>query len=115
MPVEYTSTPIIRDGKPDGAVCVFRDISDRREAERLREAAYAEIKTLKEQLEQERDYLRDEVHVTVSYGEIIGQSMALKRTLAKVEAVANTSANVLILGESGVGKEMIARAIHERK
>jgi len=63
-------------------------------------------------LEQERDYLRDEVHVTVSYGEIIGQSMALKRTLAKVEAVANTSANVLILGESGVGKEMIARAIH---
>ena len=112
VPVEYTSTPIIRDGKPDGAVCVFRDISDRREAERLREAAYAEIKTLKEQLEQERDYLRDEVNVTVSFGEIIGQSMALKRTLAKVEAVANTSANVLVLGESGVGKEMIARAIH---
>jgi len=112
VPVEYTSTPIIRDGKPDGAVCVFRDISERREAERQREEAYAEIKALKDQLEQERDYLRDEVNVTVSFGEIIGQSMALKRTLAKVEAVANTSANVLVLGESGVGKEMIARAIH---
>jgi PAS domain S-box-containing protein len=112
IPVEYTSTPILKDGKPDGAVCVFRDISERRDAERQREAAYAEIATLKEQLEQERDYLRDEVNVTVSFGEIIGQSMALKRTLAKVEAVANTSANVLILGESGVGKEMIARAIH---
>jgi PAS domain S-box-containing protein len=112
VPVEYTSTPILKDGKPDGAVVVFRDISARREIERQREEAYAEIKVLKEQLEQERDYLRDEIQVTVSFGEIIGQSMALKRTLAKVEAVANTSANVLVLGESGVGKEMIARAIH---
>jgi transcriptional regulator with GAF, ATPase, and Fis domain len=50
--------------------------------------------------------------VTVNFGEIIGGSLALRRTLAKVEAVANTTANVLVLGESGVGKEMIARAIH---
>ncbi len=112
VPVEYTSTPILTDGKPDGAVVVFRDITERRKIERQREEAYAEIKVLKEQLEQERDYLRDEIDVTVNFGEIIGQSMALKRTLAKVEAVANTSANVLVLGESGVGKEMIARAIH---
>jgi PAS domain S-box-containing protein len=112
VPVEYTSTPIMNDGKPDGAVVVFRDISQRREIERQREEAYAEIEKLKEQLEQERDYLRDEVEVTVNFGEIIGKSMALQRTLEKVEAVAGTSANVLILGESGVGKEMIARAIH---
>jgi len=112
VPVEYTSTPILVDGEPSGAVCVFRDVSKRRAVERQREEAYAEIKTLKEQLEQERDYLRDEIDVTVNFGEIIGNSMALQRTLAKVEAVAATSANVLILGESGVGKEMIARAIH---
>lgn len=112
VPVEYTSTPILKDGKPDGAVCVFRDISERRKNERQREEAFAEIKALTEQLEQERDYLRDEVDVVVNFGEIIGNSMALKRTLAKVDAVAATSANVLILGESGVGKEMIARAIH---
>ena len=112
VPVEYTSTPIRKDGELDGAVVVFRDISERRELERQREAAYSEIKALTEQLEQERDYLRDEVKVTVNYGEIIGESLALKRTLAKVEAVAKTTANVLILGESGVGKEMIARAIH---
>ncbi len=112
VPVEYTSTPILKEGKPNGAVVVFRDISERRKIERQREAAYAEIRALKEQLEQERDYLRDEIDVNVNFGEIIGQSMALKRTLAKVEAVAATSANVLILGESGVGKEMIARAIH---
>ncbi|MCH7897831.1 MAG: sigma 54-interacting transcriptional regulator, partial [Proteobacteria bacterium] len=61
---------------------------------------------------QERDYLRDEIDVGTNFGEIIGQSTALKRTLAKVKAVASTTASVLILGESGVGKEMIARAIH---
>ena len=112
VPVEYTSTPILVDGKPDGAVVVFRDTSVRREIERQREEAYVEIKQLKEELEQERDYLRDEFDVTVNFGEIVGQSMALQRSLAKVEAVADTTANVLILGESGVGKEMIARAIH---
>ena len=112
VPVEYTSTPILKDGKPNGAVVVFRDISKRREIERQREDAYAEINKLKEQLEQERDYLRDEIDVTVNFDEIIGHSLALKRTLSKVEAVAGTSATVLILGESGVGKEMIARAIH---
>jgi len=114
VPVEYTSTPILNNGKLDGAVVVFRDISDRRELERQREAAFEEIKHLKDQLEQERDYLRDEINITVNFGEIIGESLALRRTLEKVEAVARTSANVLILGESGVGKEMIARAIHSK-
>ena len=112
VPVEYTSTPILIDGKPEGAVVIFKDISERRRIERQREEAYVEIKSLKEQLEQERDYLRDEIDLTVNFGEIVGQSLALKRTLEKVEAVADTSASVLVLGESGVGKEMIARAIH---
>lgn len=114
VPVEYTSTPIMLDGRPNGAVVVFRDISKRKEIERQREAAYEEIKSLKEQLEQERDYLREEINVTVNFGEIIGESQALKRTLAQIEAVARTTASVLILGESGVGKEMIARAIHTK-
>ena len=114
IPVEYTSTPIMLDGKPNGAVVVFRDISKRKEIERQREAAFEEIKILKEQLEQERDYLRDEINVTVNFGEIIGESQALKRTLTQIEAVARTTASVLILGESGVGKEMIARAIHTK-
>mgnify|MGYP006285820725 FL=1 len=112
VPVEYTSTPIMKDGKPAGAVVIFRDISERKALEAQRREAFEEIKRLKEQLEQERDYLRDEVNVSFHYGEIIGESEALKRTLAQVEAVAPTPANVLILGESGVGKEMIARAIH---
>ena len=114
VPVEYTSTPILKNGEPDGAVVVFRDISARRELEAQRLAAFEDVKRLKEQLEQERDYLRDEVNVTSHFGEIIGESQALKRTLAQVEAVAPTPANVVILGESGVGKEMIARAIHSQ-
>lgn len=112
IPVEYTSTPILKNGKPDGAVVIFRNVARRRELERQRAEAFAEIKKLKEQLEQERDYLRDEINVTMHFNEIIGESVALKRTLAQIEAVAPTSANVLVLGESGVGKEMIARAIH---
>ena len=112
VPVEYTSTPIWRDGQLDGAVVVFRDITRRKQIEQERAAAFAEIRKLKEQLELERDYLRDELDVTIHFGEIVGESGALQRTLAQIEAVAATSATVLVLGESGVGKEMIARAIH---
>jgi PAS domain S-box-containing protein len=112
VPVEYTSTPIVRDGELDGAVVVFRDISARKAIEKERELAFAEIRQLKEQLELERDYLRDELDVTIHFGEIVGESDALQRTLAQIEAVAATPATVLVLGESGVGKEMIARAIH---
>ena len=114
VPVEYTSTPIIEGGGICGAVVVFRDISARKEMERQREADYLEIKSLKDQLEQERDYLRDEINITANFGEIIGDSQALKRTFAQIEAVAATTASVLVNGESGVGKEMIARAIHQR-
>jgi PAS domain S-box-containing protein len=112
IPVEYTSTPILKEGKPDGAVVIFRNVSQRKELERQRAEAFEQIKALKNQLEQERDYLRDEINVTLNFGEIIGESQALRRTLAQIEAVASTPANVLVLGESGVGKEMIARAIH---
>ena len=112
VPVEYTSTPIREDGEITGAVVVFRDISARKEIERQREEAWQEIVRLKEQLEQERDYLRDEINVNANFGEIIGNSQALKRTLTQIEAVAATTASVLINGESGVGKEMVARAIH---
>ena len=114
VPVEYTSTPILKDGQPDGAVVVFRDISQRKELERQRQAAFDEVKGLKDQLEQERDYLREEIQVAANFGEIIGDSEALKRTLTQIESVAGTPVSVLILGESGVGKEAVARAIHTK-
>lgn len=114
VPVEYTSTPIIEDGVICGAVVVFRDITARKEMEHRRQADFREITRLKEQLEQERDYLRDEINLNANFGEIIGDSPALKRTFTQIEAVAGTTASVLVNGESGVGKEMIARAIHLR-
>ncbi len=112
VPVEYISTPIRENNKLKGAVVVFRDITERNKSKKQREEAYDQIKALKDLLERERDYLRDEINVTINFGEIIGESQALKRTLAQIEAVAKTPTSVLILGESGVGKEMVARAIH---
>lgn len=114
VPVEYTSTPILQDGEPNGAVVVFRDISERKNLEKQKAEAFEEINRLKNQLEQERDYLREEIDVVTKFGGIIGESDALNRTLIQIESVANTPASVLILGESGVGKEAVARAIHMR-
>ena len=76
--------------------------------------AFEDNENLRQQLEQERDYLREEVAATGSFGEILGKSPALERVLQQVELVAATDANVLVLGESGTGKEIIARAIHRR-
>ncbi len=76
--------------------------------------SFEENESLRNQLEQERDYLREEVKETGSFGEILGRSPALERVLRQVEMVAATEANVLVLGESGTGKELIARAIHQR-
>ena len=112
VPVEYTSTPIWENNKLKGAVCIFRDVSERVRIEKERAEAFEEVKRLKDELEQERDYLRDEIRTATNFGEIIGESRAIKRTLSQIEAVASTPASVLILGESGVGKEMVARAIH---
>jgi len=111
IPVQYTSTPILQSGEVVGAVVVFRDISQRRQLEQERERAFLEISSLKEQLEQERDYLRDELRGERRFRGILGSSQALQRTLAQIEAVAQTAASVMIQGESGVGKEGIALAI----
>lgn len=114
IPVEYTSTPIIKDGKLNGAVVVFRDISERIRLREERDEAFDQIKALNKELEREKSYLREELENVGNFGDIIGDSPALKNTLAQIEAVAATPVNVLVHGESGVGKEVIARAIHAR-
>jgi DNA-binding NtrC family response regulator len=86
----------------------------RRRAERRREEAFAEVEKLRKAAEAERDYLRQEVREDLGFGRIIGSSAALNEVLSQVDAVADTRASVLIRGESGVGKELVARAIHER-
>jgi transcriptional regulator with GAF, ATPase, and Fis domain len=76
--------------------------------------AFAEIAGLKERLERENDYLRKEMRRAMNPGPLIAESRAMQRVLEEVHAVARTNANVLILGESGVGKELIASAIHDQ-
>jgi formate hydrogenlyase transcriptional activator len=75
--------------------------------------AFDEIEALKDRLHQEVVYLEEEVRTEHDFREIVGQSPALRRVLKQVEAVAATDATVLILGETGTGKELIARALHD--
>ncbi len=91
-----------------------KDVTERNRAELALRQTLAENARLREEIERERDYLREEVNVAMNFGRIVGKSPALKHMLAQVEAVAQTPASVLILGESGVGKELVAHAIHAR-
>jgi formate hydrogenlyase transcriptional activator len=74
--------------------------------------AYREIETLKNKLEEEKLYLEEEIRTEYNFEEIIGNSPALKRVLQDVQTVAATDSTVLIYGETGTGKELIAHAIH---
>ncbi len=91
-----------------------KDVTERNRSEAALRKAYAEIERLRDELEHERDYLREEVRVSMNFGEIVGQSPALLAMTARIEAVADTPASVLIVGETGTGKELVARAIHAR-
>ena len=113
LPVEYTSTPIRdEEGKLVGAVVTFRDITRRKKAERALRNALKEIEQLKDRLQAENIYLQEEIKLEHNFDEIISQSKAFRKILRKVEQVAATDATVLILGETGTGKELIARALH---
>jgi formate hydrogenlyase transcriptional activator len=74
--------------------------------------AYGEIADLKDKLAQEVVYLQDEIRTELKFEEIVGNSDALRRVLADVETVAHTDSTVLIYGETGTGKELVARAVH---
>jgi PAS domain S-box-containing protein len=93
---------------------VVFDITERKRAERDLNAALVEIRGLKERLEEENIYLKEEISEVKGFDEIVGKSDVLKYVLTRVEQVAKTDATVLLQGETGVGKELIARAIHEK-
>ncbi|MGE8498554.1 MAG: sigma 54-interacting transcriptional regulator [Pseudomonas sp.] len=113
IPVAYTSTPLRDNGELIGAVVVFRDISDRKEAELRLRQALAEVQELQQRLELENAYLQEEIRGEFAHHSLVGRSEAIQQIVRQIELVAPTSANVLITGESGTGKELIARAIHD--
>ena len=103
-----------KDGNVDRMLVASKDVTERNRVDRELRRTLVENARLREELERERDYLREEVNVAMQFGRIVGTSAALKKMLERVEAVADTPATVLVQGESGVGKEVVARAIHMR-
>ena len=93
-------------------MAIVRNITKRKQEEEALNKALAEIRRMKEALEAENVYLHREIQNTSLQGDIVGQSEAVQSILAQAEQVAKTDSTVLLLGETGTGKELLARAIH---
>jgi formate hydrogenlyase transcriptional activator len=120
--------PLVSRDRPVGVLILARkgEGFTREDVDFLREAsgqiaiaienalAYREISQLKDKLAQEKLYLEEEIRSEMNFENIIGNSPALKHVLELVETVATSDSTVLLLGETGTGKELIARAIHDR-
>jgi transcriptional regulator with GAF, ATPase, and Fis domain len=91
---------------------IFVNALERKQARLELEKRLREIEELKQRLERENIYLREEVRLLGEHADIVGQSVAMKKALGRAEQVAQTDSTVLLLGETGTGKELLARAIH---
>ena len=125
--VGFAGHPIVFRGEVLGVLAVFRrtepddqcwewlrTLADAAAVAIANALAFEQVEALRRELEQERDYLCREVRELGSFGEILGSTEPLQRILRQIELVAPTDANVLIQGESGSGKELVARALHDR-
>lgn len=111
--VEAHLSVIVDDNQvPVGLRGVTLDISERKAAEEGLRNALVEVEQLKDQLQRENVYLREHVELKHEFEEIIGETEEIKYVLFKIQQVAPTHASVLIQGETGTGKELVARAIH---
>jgi transcriptional regulator with GAF, ATPase, and Fis domain len=123
----FAAQPLIFQGSVLGVIAVFsrerlgpselawlRTFADQAAVAIVNSRAFAEIESLRRDLERENAYLREEATTTVAPAGIIGTSAALRRAVLQAELVAATNSTVLLLGESGTGKELLAREIHQR-
>src|SRR5256714_11854986 len=109
-----TGEPVVEDGKVTRLIGNTLDITEQENAIRELKKAFGEIRELKDELDQENIVLRHEIGSTSMFEEVLGTSSALQNVLALAAKVAPTDSTVLIAGETGTGKELIARAIHKR-
>jgi transcriptional regulator with GAF, ATPase, and Fis domain len=123
----FAGQPLVHRGEVLGVLALFargaiggdcigwlRMVADHAAAAIATARAFAEIEALRKRLEQENEYLREEVTRAGAFGELVGQSPALGAVARQIDLVAPTESAVLILGESGTGKELVAREIHRR-
>jgi transcriptional regulator with GAF, ATPase, and Fis domain len=123
----YNGVPIIYKGEVLGLIAVFsranvpvgaevwgRVFADHIAGALANARAFEEIQRLKSQLEQQNAYLQEEVVEAKAFGDLVGQSAALRQIVSQIDLVAPTDASVLILGETGTGKELVAHEIHRR-
>ncbi|HSB73697.1 MAG TPA: sigma 54-interacting transcriptional regulator [Candidatus Methylomirabilis sp.] len=105
-----------RDAQGDikGVIALVSDITQRKQAEEALRNALKEVESLKNRLQAENVYLQEEIRREHNFVELVGTSPSLVAVLGQVEQVAPTDSTVLLLGETGTGKELIARAIHNR-
>jgi formate hydrogenlyase transcriptional activator len=101
-------------GDVEQFVCTMMDVTERKQAEEALRKAFEEIKGLRDQLYRENLALKEEIDQSSMFEEIVGISPALRAVLSRVSKVAPTDSTVLITGETGTGKELIARAVHKR-
>jgi transcriptional regulator with GAF, ATPase, and Fis domain len=107
-----TSSPLGNSNEQPYADALSKDLALKATQDSLRQAL-AEVAQLKEKLHQQKVYLREEVHLDGGHYRIVGQSPAIRRVLAQVDKVAATDSTVLLLGETGTGKELLAASVHE--
>ena len=107
-----TVTPL--DAQTGGAVVTWTDVTELEQAKTALEQSLQEVRELKERLEAENVVLKEEIRASGEFEEIVGRSPALAVLLDRVRLVAATDAPVLVLGETGTGKDLVARAVHDR-
>jgi len=113
FPVEYTSTPVYKEGKLIGAVAVFRDVSQQKLTDHNLREALKKVHDLSEKLQDENTYLQNEINDNWAGSGLEGTSKSFLQLLEQIKVVSQTDSTVLILGENGTGKEVVARNLHQ--